>query len=331
MIAIHERTGSFSDNWVRYCEENHIPYKVVNCYDNDIMEQLKDCKALMWHFDHLNYKDTLISKQLILAFEQAGLKTFPNSRTSWHFDDKIAQKYLLESIDAPLVRSYVFFDRRTAINWAKTCDYPKVFKLRGGAGGSNVRLVESYKRNLKLISKAFSCGFSRYNSIHALTESTRFANRRSGSMNKMLKSAARVIVPSVNVAMANREKGYVYYQDFIPNNESDTRVIVIGDKAYGMQRLVRKNDFRASGSDNFTYDAINEDTLKIAFETSSKLRLQSVAFDFIYSPSGQPLIVEMSYVYGTKGSSRCPGYWDRDLRFHRGEFDPTGWMVEQLL
>ena len=59
--------------------------------------------------------------------------------------------------------------------------------------------------------------------------------------------------------------------------------------------------------------------------------MQSVAFDFILD-NNKPLIVEMSYGFGVKGISNAPGYWDRDLNWHKGEnFDFCGWMVEQII
>ncbi len=53
----------------------------------------------------------------------------------------MAQKYLLESIAAPLVDSYVFYSKKEAIKWVEETSYPKVFKLAGGASSSNVRAL----------------------------------------------------------------------------------------------------------------------------------------------------------------------------------------------
>lgn len=48
-IAIADRKGSYSDYWIKYCEEHDIPYKAVNPYDTDIVAQVSDCDAFMWH------------------------------------------------------------------------------------------------------------------------------------------------------------------------------------------------------------------------------------------------------------------------------------------
>src|SRR4051812_29552347 len=111
-IAIHNRPGSFSDRWISYCRQNHVDYKLVNCYDSDIVAQLDDCEGLMWHWSQVDYKDLLFAKQLTISLEKKGLKVFPDVNTSWHFEDKVGQKYLLEAIGAPLVDSYVFYSRQ---------------------------------------------------------------------------------------------------------------------------------------------------------------------------------------------------------------------------
>ena len=93
----------------------------------------------------------------------------------------------------------------------------------------------------------------------------------------------------------------------------------------------RENDFRASGSSNFVYHNIPEDILEVAFTVANNLRLQAVAFDFIRAVEGNPLIVEMSYGFGTKGSSRCPGYWTKDLRWHPETIKPQFWLLDELV
>lgn len=104
---------------------------------------------------------------------------------------------------------------------------------------------------------------------------------------------------------------YFVYNVF-QNNDFDIRIVVVGNKAAGEKRFVRKNDFRASGSGEFSYEGIDKEVVKIAFDVSQRLNLQSVAFDFIYDENKKPLIVEVSYGFGTKGISKAPGYWTSD-------------------
>ena len=128
-IAIHHRKGSFSERWIAYCQQHGIEYKLVNVCRPDIIEQVKGYDAFMWHHHHADYRDALFAKQLIYSLETAGIRCFPNAHTTWHFDDKVGQKYLLESVGAPLVPSYVFYTKKDALEWVRHTDFPKVFKL----------------------------------------------------------------------------------------------------------------------------------------------------------------------------------------------------------
>jgi glutathione synthase/RimK-type ligase-like ATP-grasp enzyme len=332
-IAIHHTPGTFSDRWIEYCRKEGLDYKLVNCYASDIIEQIKGCDALMWHFHHGNYKDVLFAKQLLYTVEQSGKKTFPDHKTCWHFDDKIGQKYLLESLGLPLVPSYIFYTRKEAEQWIEKTSFPKVFKLRSGAGSLNVQLVKSSAQAKKLTKKAFGSGFSQFNRIEHLKEQIRLYRKGKSPIMGVFKGLGRLFISTEWARMRGREKGYVYFQDFLPNNHFDIRIIIINGKAFGAKRMVRENDFRASGSGQLYYEKehIPIDTVILAFELSEKLQSQCTAFDFIYNAQSKPMVVEISYGFPTKVVSHCTGYWDRSLQFHEGPFHPEYWMVEALL
>ena len=332
-IGIHKTEG-FSTRWVEYCERNNIPYKLVNPYENDIIEQLKDCDVFMWHHHHADYRDVQFAKSLLFSLQQKGLKVFPDFNTTWHFDDKVAQKYLLEAIDVPLVPSYVFYTKKDALKWIANVSFPQVFKLKGGAGSSNVKLAKTRKQAKHLIKQAFGKGFSQYDRFaHLKDRYTAYKNGRDSFLG-VCKSFARLFIPTEYSKMHSREKGYVYFQDFIPNNTFDIRICVVDDKAFALKRMCRENDFRASGGGRIIYDKnqIDERCVKIAFDVNDKLKTQSIAFDFVFDENNNPLIVEISYGYSANAYDTCEGYWTKDMQWHEGKnFDFCGWMVESLI
>jgi len=331
-IAIHHTLGSYSDRWIQYCNEKQIHYKIVNAYNPDIVDQVSDCTAFMWNHHHANYRDVLFAKQLLFSLQTKGLKVFPDFYTTWHFDDKVGQKYLLECIGAPLVPSYVFYSKKEALAWIKTTKFPKVFKLRGGAGSANVKLVNSKKQARKMVGKAFGSGFSQFDRLGYLKE--RYCRFRAGkdSFLGVLKGIARLVVPTEFAKYHAPEKGYVYFQDFISDNNYDFRVKVVLGRCWAFRRKVRKRDFRASGSGllDFNINAIPLSMVEIAFKTTQQLHLQSVAFDFVMKGNA-PLITEMSYGFGIDEGECDNGYWTPDLVWHEDAFCPQDLMVEQLL
>lgn len=333
-VAIHHRDGSFSDRWIAYCELQGIQYKLVNCLDSDIIQQLSSSKALLWHWNHGDAREQLMARDVIMAVETMGVKVFPSTSTCWHFDNKIAQKYLLEAICAPLVPTYVFYDLREALGWIDRVSFPKVFKLRRGAGSSNVKLAHSATEARALAERAFSSGFSPISHYgQDALKRYRVAKSR-GDLLNVVKRLPRVLATiKGNRKMMGREKGYIYFQDFIPDNQFDTRVTVIGDRAFAYTRNVRPGDFRASGSGDVVYDTnrINPRCVEIAFNVTQKVGSQSMAFDFVSGEQQQPFILEVSYGYIPQLVHSCPGYWDGRLNWCKGQVWPQDAILIDLL
>jgi glutathione synthase/RimK-type ligase-like ATP-grasp enzyme len=332
-IAIHKSSWGFSSIWINYCKTNQIPYKTVNCYESNIISQLEDCDILMWHHHHTDAKDVLFAKGLLFALEQAGKKVFPNFNTGWHFDDKVGQKYLLEAINAPMAEAWVFFEKKDALAWIEKTTFPKVFKLRGGAGSTNVKLISSKKQAQKMVKKTFGAGFRAYDKWNDLKE--QYLRYKQGKLTglALAKSIRRVFVSTRFARTVGNQKGYIYFQEFIPNNDSDIRVITIGEKAFAIKRMTRPNDFRASGGGmiKFEKELIDERCIKIAFETSNKMNASCVAYDFVFDGNNNPLIVEINYGFAHEPYLNCPGYWDKDLNWHEGKFNQVEWILEEII
>ena len=335
-IAIHPRDNSFSKRWIEYCELNNISYKLVDCYRSDIIEQLSDCNGLMWHWPQIDYKTPLFAKQLILSVEKLGIKVFPNVNTSWHFDDKVGQKYLLEAIDAPLVPTNIFYTKNEALEWINNTTFPKVFKLRGGAGSVNVELVKNKSRAKQLTTKAFGKGFNSINKFGDFKDRIlwQFKNQPNLiNLKSLLKGFIKLFLKSDIERFSSKEKGYIYFQDFIPNNNFDTRLIVIGNRCFAVRRHNRKNDFRASGSGIKSYEPelFDDKTVSLAFKISRDLGAQSMAYDFIYN-NGEAKLVEISYCFITgEFYDNCHGYWDENMNWYREEVNPQFFMIEDFI
>jgi hypothetical protein len=132
--------------------------------------------------------------------------------------------------------------------------------------------------------------------------------------------------------VAGNEKGYVYFQDYIPDCSYDIRVEYICGNAMAMKRYVRKNDFRASGSGTFDYspDEIPREALKLTHQIADSLELKTAAIDFLMY-EGRPVIAEISYAFGIDTDAFDLGYWDSTLTFRNEAFNPFGWMVESFI
>jgi hypothetical protein len=131
----------------------------------------------------------------------------------------------------------------------------------------------------------------------------------------------------------SRHQGYAYFQNFLPSNEFDTRITIIGGRAFGFVRYNRPDDFRSSGSGkiDFSPGKIDHNMLKIAFDVSNRLNLATMAFDFLYDSEKNPLINEMCCQFADWAVYECPGYWDNDLAWHDGHYWPQYFQLVDAL
>jgi len=321
---------NFCTRFEAYCRRNNIDCVLVNCTDSDIVEQLADCDALVWHWPHANHKYSLLARQLTCSLQAAGKVVFPDIASCWHFDDKIGQKYLFEALDLPLVPTFVFYDKKQALDFLDNAEYPLVFKLKSGAGSSNVKLVKNRRQGRKLVKKMFAAGLPVKNIWNlAWDDFQKFRHNKAPlrPVFSTVKSAIKAMFKP-----AEREHGYVYFQKFIAGNEYDIRAIVINGKVFEIKRMCRTSDFRASGSGMILYEKaeLSERCAEIALAAARKMQTQCAAFDFVFD-NGQPLLLEVSYGFILHVYDPCTGYWDADLNWHAGNFNPQDWIMDEVI
>lgn len=336
-IGIHHRKGSFSDRWIEYLEEKKIPYVILNAFDNDIIKQIKDngVTHFMWHFNQNYFEDMLQARTLFRSINQIGIKTLPNEESYWHFDDKVSQKYLLEALDIPLVKADVFYHQKEAEKYIENTSFPKVFKLKGGAGSINVKLIKTKQQARKLVKQAFGRGFDAFDSWTVFTDTIERFRRQKTLHNflRIIKWGGKGIFVDKQYKVFPKQRNYVYFQEFIPNLTYDIRLIVIGSKCFYMKRNTRDNDFRASGSGRLEFEPGNFDTeaVDIAFKAADKLNMVSVAYDFIFNAKNQPLVVEISYGFQPYIYDQCLGFYDKDLKWNETEVNLEYEIIHSFL
>jgi len=333
LVAIHHQKGSFSDRWLEVCGQRNIRHKVVNAYSKNIMEQLKGVDVLLWHWSNREPPALMFARSIIAAAEAMGVSVFPDISTCWHYDDKVAQWFLLKAFDLPTINTHFFVDKKEAMDWIDKSSWPKVFKLRSGSGSRMVRLAENAENARKLCHQSFGSGFNPterlLNDAFIKIKTLKTKEKLSGFIKKLPRKYSnwreRRKMP--------RERGYLYFQDFLAGNQYDTRITIIGDRAFAFRRQVRPNDFRASGSGNIDHnqDDIDRCCITIAQDAAKKLEVQSIALDFVLDENKNQQIVEISYVFQAEAVYNCPGHWDNDMNWHEGNVWPQDAILEDML
>lgn len=170
MIAIHPQPGSFSDQWIAWCDAHGVSYRLVDCYRSNIIQQLKGCHGLMWHWAHYDRKAALFARQLTLSLEQAGIASAPIRQPAGIVTISWARNICSKQSGTPLIPSHVFYDRMEALQWVAQTNFPKVFKQRGGAGSENVQLARSKEDAVRFIHRSFGRGWKANSRFHFLKE-----------------------------------------------------------------------------------------------------------------------------------------------------------------
>ncbi|MBK8944272.1 MAG: hypothetical protein IPM32_03275 [Ignavibacteriae bacterium] len=298
---------------------NNIPYIDLDIAQKDFWEKVKNVDLFLYRFSHSDDDHQLTKAILPVVENYLNVKCFPNFNTSWHFDDKIREYYLLKTLGYPMIDTWIFWDEENAVNWAKNAQYPVVFKLKKGAGSTNVILIKEKSEALKLIRIMFNKGILPKFGL-PFKGKVKFKNLESYFRNKadqLFLNNLRGIKPFI----WQKEKNYVLFQKFLPNNSFDTRVNIIGNKAFACRRFTRQNDFRASGSGNWDLNKDNIDLrcVETAFKISKELKFQSMAYDFLMDENGNPQVCEMSWTFPDDMEQ---GYWDENLNWHNFKFLP---------
>lgn len=331
-----EHSTTWRKPWTDYAEEHGIEYEMIDLFACNAIEKLREADCLLWHFGQYRYADMLEARSILYSAKLMGLKIFPDYSEAWHFDDKIAEMYALQAVGAPMPKSWVFYNLDTLkdVLSRKELSFPIVAKLRTGSGSHNVKLLRSEKELMKYgKTMLLQGGFDPSPNVVFKTMS----NIRSSHNLKTLISKAKRAPEFFGTLHGAREfpneKGYVYLQEFIPNEGYDLKVVVVGDKCSGLVRPIRRNDFRASGGGEVFFEKkyFTEQVIKSAFAVADALGTQCIGFDYVVdSRNGQGMIVEMSYGFAHEAVMASGGWFDRDFQWHEEEFNAPKEILSNL-
>jgi len=341
-IAIHRDLsgeGSYADKWATQLTRCGAKVKWVNLKAPDAIEQVRGCSGVMWRFRHASVEKEIARRVLTAIQFYLRIPVFPDFNTAWHYDDKLAQHYIFRSLGIPTPKTWVFWDYDEAMRWAAATEYPKVFKTSHGAGSVNVVKVTCREEAEVLVERSFGRRSPVSEGSDILKRCYRWFHAAGSRIYSNLTKPPKPPFVAAGVHWSDfygldgrRPRSYAYFQEFVPGNEYDTRITVIGERAFGFRRYNRPDDFRASGSGKLVYDPFLVDLkcVREAFSISAKLNCQSMAYDFIYQ-DGRPVVTEISYTYLDHAVWQCEGHWTPELRWVSGHMWPEEAQVEDFL
>lgn len=324
----------WSKSWIKFSLTNKLFYDVINPYGNNVVSELLSYDIILWHFSNYSFKDMLISKNILFTMEKLGKKVFPSIDDAWHFDDKLAETYLLQAIKAPMPNSFYYYSLEDLKKGLVDLNFPIITKLRNGSGSHNVKLLANKNELLEYGKKMFSTGISSAPSL--LYKAS--GNIKSAKSLKIFFNRAKRIPEFLN-SLANAkkfnfERDYVYLQEYIKNDGYDLKIIVVGDKLSFIGRKIRKGEFRASGSGDLFYERenVSMDVIESAFETSDKLGFKCMGYDYVVdSKTKKGYIIEISYGFSHDAVLKANGYFDRKGNWFHEPLNVPWEIMQNLL
>ena len=289
-IGVVQDQGPYP-KWTKYCrflEHNSFEYEFYNIHAHDWIEKSNGFDIILGfprsEFWHLQE----IQEKYYFLETFLGKTTYPTAGHATLYENKKLEAYIAELHGLQFANTYVSYDKEDALHLVETLKYPFVSKIVPASGSLGVEMVHSPTRARKIVEQAFSRNGRRtfYNSF--------------------------------------RQKNYVYFQDYVPNDGYDIRAVVVGKKwGFGYYRKVLENDFRASGMDLVEKRGLPEESLQIARQVNEIIKSPMLAVDMVHGLDGQYHIIEFSPTFLMRKPDQmlikgAPGYYafDDDGSFH---------------
>lgn len=148
-------------------------------------------------------------KRMMEELYAKGAKLIPDIGQARLYDDKVAQA---RAYSKWMPETVVLTSPNDAHIVLRNAVYPFISKASEGASSHNVRLIKSEAEALQEVEQVFAAG------------------------------------PGIKLRYAKRQRGYLLWQRFIPDNPFDVRVIAIGKERLILKRFNRDDRPMASGS-----------------------------------------------------------------------------------
>jgi len=289
--------------WTKYCrflENNSFSYELFNLHSHDWLERAGRYDLIAGIPSCSLYDLQEMRSKYYVLETYLGKRCYPSVANALLYEDKLLEAYISRATGIPFVNTYVSQDEEDAIQLVKKLKYPLVSKIVPSSGSLGVDFVPNPKKGLQIVNQAFS---------------------RSGRKTHVLYS---------------RQKNYIYFQDYVPNDGYDIRVIVVGNWIFGYYRKVLAGDFRASGMNIKEKRALPEDAMKVALKVNEIIHSPLLAVDMVRGLDGQYRIIEFSphYLMGFSDElhvNGIPGVYvfeaDGSYHFENGQF----WVAELAL
>jgi glutathione synthase/RimK-type ligase-like ATP-grasp enzyme len=304
--VIKPRVGIVQDNmlfprWTKYARflaNNSFPFEIYNIHSHNWLEKAENLDVIIGIPSNAFYDLQEIRKKYYLLETCLRKTCYPSMKLAFLYEDKNLEAFLSNIYKIPYIRTYISYDKKDALHLIENLTYPVISKVVPSSGSIGVEMVHSKEKAKKIVEQAFSQNGRKTHVIYS------------------------------------RQKNYIYFQDYIPNDGFDIRVIVVGNRAFGYYRKVLQGDFRASGMQQEEKRSLPEEAIKIARKVNKIINSPQLAVDMLHGLDDKYYINEFSPLCGMSTHDQLQvdgipgGYvFDNDNSYH---FEPGTYWVHEL-
>ncbi|MGE5343007.1 MAG: hypothetical protein ACM3SY_16145 [Candidatus Omnitrophota bacterium] len=288
--------------WVRACGrgEYDIDFEVIDITKENWLDRVAepgfDCMLVqppcsMGHFKQL------VDERLYIIHSVLGRMIYPSLEETLIYENKRMLAYWLQANRVPHPRTWIFYDKMSAENFASHCPYPLVAKTALGASGSGVRILRHQRQALEYINRSFSDrGIIRKWGIN-LRRGDLLA--RSFSRLKDVLGFIRYMNAKKKSARRDPQQWHVIFQEYVPD-AAEWRCVRIGDSFFGHQKLARGLGELKSGTSRVSWDPPPIPLLNFVYRITEKRHFLSQSADIFEDRNGHYLVNELQAFWGSK-------------------------------
>jgi len=291
--------NAYWPKYVRFLQYNEVPYDFYDVHAADWFDKASRFDIVLWRSPSDPASQWEAKTKIHMIESQLHISCLPSENELWYYEDKERQSYLFEHAHVSHIATFVSHGLADSLAFVRGAQYPLVSKIVTGSGSLGVSRIVSVQEAEQLCRRVFS------------------------------EPGAHTYWPYLN------QKDYVFFQEYIAGAESDLRVVLAGDDAWGYYRHPAAGDFRASGSKIVEKKAVPEEALDLAAHVWGALGCRSqLAVDMLWDPrDGCYRVIEFGTFFqiDTPEQLKVDGVAGRYHRTENGwEFLPGKYWVQDF-
>lgn len=287
----------------KFLRANNLPFRYYDIHCSDWIDKAVELDTIIWRPMSTPSELSEARNKIFFLEHYMHKISYPSFNTLMFYENKILQYQILSLNRFPVIPTFISNSYMESIDYAKKASYPVINKVVDSSASTGVERIINRHHALKTIKESFS--FAGYKTYCPYT----------------------------------RQKDSIYFQNYIPNQGYDMRIIVIGNYVFGYYRFIPKGDFRASGMGLVKKSDIPRDAMQLALQIYKCFDAPMLAIDMLRDNNNKLYVIELSAFVQVNTPmqlmvNEVPGtyiYNGNDFKFHPGKFWPQELALKHFL